>query len=188
MKLAAGAAVEPLRFPETREEFAMHPAHLRLRLRSARTFATAAALVAAVVATVSATVAAGTAYAGTDKPAPAQNLTIPFADHHGIEDWQADGDRGLWILARDRKWYYARFFAPCFGLSFHESLRFKFGPGGELDRWSEVYTHDSGRCAFTSLVASDGPPRKPKAVKPVGAPATPATPATTAPGTPAPAG
>ena len=120
-----------------------------------------------------------------DKAPPVNNVTIPFAAHSGIENWEADGDRGLWIQSRDRKWYYARFFAPCFGLPFHESLRFKFGPGGELDRWSEVYTHDSGRCAFTSLVASDGPPRKPKAAKPAGAPATPAT---TAPGTPAPAG
>jgi hypothetical protein len=106
-----------------------------------------------------------------DKAPPVDNVTIPFAAHNGIEDWQADGDRGLWILSRDHKWYYARFFAPCFGLPFHEALRFKFGPGGELDRWSEVYTRDSGRCAFTSLVASEGPPRKPKAAKPVGAPA-----------------
>src|SRR5882672_3587981 len=69
---------------------------------------------------------------------PVNNVTIAFAAHNGIEDWEADGDRGLWILSRDRKWYYARFFAPCFGLPFHESLHFKFGPGGELDRWSEV--------------------------------------------------
>jgi len=131
---------------------------------------------------VSATVAAGTAYAGTDKPAPAQNLTIPFADHHGIEDWQADGDRGLWILARDRKWYYARFFAPCFGLQFHESLRFRFGPAGELDRWSEVSTRDSGRCAFSSLVASDGPPRKPKHAAPAALAAPAAAPPVPAPG------
>jgi hypothetical protein len=120
-----------------------------------------------------------------DKSPPVNNVTIPFADRHGIEDWQADGDRGLWILSRDHKWYYARFFAPCFGLQFHESLRFKFGAAGELDRWSEVSTRDSGRCAFTSLVASDGPPPKAKVVKPVAAPAAPAAPT---PPAPAPAG
>ena len=123
-----------------------------------------------------------------DKAPPVNNVTIPFADHHGIEDWEADGDRGLWILSRDHKWYYARFFAPCFGLPFHEALRFKFGAGGELDRWSEVYTRDSGRCSFTSLVASDGPPpRKPKHAGPaVAAPPVPATPPAPAAGTPAP--
>ena len=79
---------------------------------------------------------------------------------------QADGSRGLWIQARDRHWYYAKFFAPCSGLQFHEALRFRFGAAGELDRWSEVYTRDSGRCSFTSLEASDGPPRKVKDAKP----------------------
>ena len=147
----------------------MHPT--QLRLVPSRPLAIAAAALLAVVFT-------GAAFAGPDKPTPPQNVTIPFADRHGIEDWEADGDRGLWILSRDHKWYYARFFAPCFGLPFHEALRFKFGAAGELDRWSEVYTRDSGRCAFTSLVASDGPPRKPKhaAPAPVAAPAAGATP------------
>ncbi len=155
----------------------MHPT--RLRLPTAHPFAVAAA---ALVATA----LAAAAFAGTDKLTPSQNVTIPFADRHGIEDWAADGDRGLWILSRDHKWYYARFFAPCFGLPFHEALRFKFGAAGELDRWSEVYTRDSGRCAFTSLVASDGPPpRKPKRAAP--AAAAPPTPAVATPAPPAPA-
>ncbi len=156
----------------------MHPTRLRQPL--AHPLALAIAVLAAMVT-------AGAAIAGADKPAPPQNVTIPFADRHGIEDWQADGDRGLWILSRDHKWYYARFFAPCFGLQFHATLRFKFGAAGELDRWSEVSTGDSGRCAFTSLVASDGPPPKAKASKPVAAPAAP-TPAAPTPAAPAPAG
>jgi hypothetical protein len=162
VKLAGGVAVESLGFPETVEEFAMHPT----QLRPPPTHPLASAATALVATAVVATAFAGAALAGADKPAPPQNVTIPFADRHGIEDWQADGDRGLWIQSRDRKWYYARFFAPCFGLAFHEALRFKFGPAGELDRWSEVFTRDSGRCAFTSLVASDGPPRKPKHAAP----------------------
>jgi hypothetical protein len=112
--------------------------------------------------------------------------TIAFAAHDGIEDWEEDGSKGLWIKARGRHWYYARFFAPCSGLQFHEALRFKFGPAGELDRWSEVYTRDSGRCTFTSLVASDGPPPKAKAARPIAAPAAPATPTVPAPTAPAP--
>jgi hypothetical protein len=118
-------------------------------------------------------------------PSPPE-ATIAFAAHDGIEDWEADGSKGLWIKARGRHWYYARFFAPCSGLQFHEALRFKFGPAGELDRWSEVYTRDSGRCTFTSLVASDGPPPKAKAARPIAAPAAPATPTVPAPTAPAP--
>jgi hypothetical protein len=143
----------------------MHITRLRIPLANSGLLAAAMGLAAVTALT---TVAAVAAAAG--KPSGPQEATIPFAAHDGIEDWEADGSKGLWIKARGRHWYYARFFAPCIGLPFHETLRFKFGAAGELDRWSEVYTRDSGRCAFTSLVASDGPPRKPKAAKPVAAP------------------
>jgi hypothetical protein len=140
-----------------------------------------------MLATVCALPAFALTASAADTAPPVSNVTIPFADRHGIENWEADGDRGLWIQSRDRKWYYARFFAPCFGLPFREALRFKFGPGGELDRWSEVYTRDSGRCAFTSLVASEGPPPKVKAAKPVATPAAPAAASPAPPASPPPA-
>ena len=140
----------------------MHITRLRLPLARSGLLATALGLSFAT--------SIATATAAANRPAHSPEVTIPFAAHDGIENWQADGSRGLWILARDRHWYYARFFAPCFGLQFHEALRFKFGAAGELYRWSEVYTRDSGRCSFTSLEASDGPPRKVKNVKPAAAP------------------
>jgi len=122
----------------------------------------------ALLATVLALAAATSVAADSAAKAPARppEATIPFAAHDGIENWEADGNKGLWIQARDHHWYYAKLFAPCPGLPFHESLGFKFGPSGELDRWSEVITRDSGRCSFTSLVASAGPPKKVKAGKP----------------------
>lgn len=80
-------------------------------------------------------------------PSGPPEATIAFAAYDGIEDWQADGSKGLWIQA------------------------------GELDRWSDVYTRDSGHCACTSLVASDGPPRKVPLPKVKGAKPAPATPA-----------
>lgn len=150
----------------------MHPTRLRLPL---------------CMLMFTSAVGATTLAAGADKTARLPNVTIPFADQRGIENWEADGNKGLWIQARDRHWYYARFFAPCSGLAFHESLGFKFGPAGELDRWSEVYTRDSGHCSFTSLVASDGPPPKPKKIaKPAATPAAPA--AASPPAAPAPGG
>ena len=125
--------------------------------------------------------AAATVAAAADRPAQPPEARIAFAAHDGIDDWQADGSKGMWIKARGNHWYYARFFAPCNGLQFHEGVRFKFGPAGELDRFGEVYTRDTGRCAFTSLVASDGPPPKPRKVSPAAAPAAPAAPAKPAP-------
>jgi Family of unknown function (DUF6491) len=145
----------------------MHVTQLRNTLASSRLLAAALGLAAAT------TVAA--AAAAASPPAGPPEATIPFAAHDGIEDWEADGSKGLWIKARGRHWYYARFFAPCSGLQFRNGLQFKFGPGGELDRFGEIYTRDTGRCAFTSLVASGGPPPKPKKA----APAAPATPAPT---------
>ena len=161
----------------------MHITRLRHPFASSLLLAAASGL--AGVTTVSAAAAAA------EQPARPPEASIPFAAHDGIVDWEADGSKGLWIKARGNHWYYARFFAPCAGLQFHYGLRFKFGPGGELDRFGEVYTRDSGHCAFTSLVASDGPPPKPKKHAPA-RPATPAAPAAptapAAPATPAPPG
>ncbi len=156
----------------------MHITRLRLPLACARLLAAAIGL--AAVTTLAAAAAGPTAGPTSGPP----EATIAFAAHNGIEDWEADGTKGLWIQARGRHWYYAKFFAPCSGLQFRNGLQFKFGPGGELDRYSEIYTRDTGRCAFKSLVASDGPPRKVKTEKPAAAtpaaPAAPATPATPA--------
>lgn len=163
----------------------MHITQLRTALT--RTGLRAATMgLAAVAALTTVATTAASADPTTGSAAGPPEATIAFAAHDGIEDWEADGSKGLWIKARGRHWYYARFFAPCSGLQFHEALRFKFGPAGELDRWSEVYTRDSGRCTFTSLVASDGPPPKAKAARPIAAPATPATPTVPAPTAPAP--
>jgi hypothetical protein len=78
--------------------------------------------------------------------------------------------------------------SPCIGLQFAEAVRFRTGPTDQLDRWSFVRARDTGNCAFTSFVRSDGPPKKadkkPKAgaapattpAPPAPAPAVPATP------------
>ncbi|MBS0387933.1 MAG: hypothetical protein JSR15_05580, partial [Proteobacteria bacterium] len=129
----------------------MHITRLRHPLAGSRLLA------AALAASLAVNLTAVPFSAAADQPAHPPEASIPFAAHDGIDNWEADGNKGLWIKARGNHWYYARFFAPCNGLQFHEGLRFKFGPSGELDRFGEVYTRDTGRCAFTSLVASDGP-------------------------------
>jgi len=120
--------------------------------------------------------------AGAAKP---QEASIPFANHGGIRDWRADGDRGMWVQDSHNRWYYGRFMAPCTGLQFAEAVRFKTSPSDQLDRWSFVRARDTGNCAFSSFARSDGPPKKidkkPKVKTVEPASPAPATPATAAP-------
>jgi hypothetical protein len=98
-----------------------------------------------------------------DTPAAAPHeASIPFAAESGVRTWRADGSQGLWVQAHSGAWFYGKFAFPCNGLQFREALGFKFSPGGALDRWSEVHTHEAGRCVFRSFDTSTGPPVKPK--------------------------
>ena len=113
-----------------------------------------------------------------DSAPAARPASIPFADHNGIRDWEADGTQGLWVQDNSRKWYYGKFSFPCTGLQFKTGLRFKFSPGGAFDRWSEVSTPEAGRCPLKTFEASAGPPAhaKSKTAATSAAPATPPVP------------
>ena len=88
--------------------------------------------------------------------ATASSARIPFADLGGIADWKPDGDRGLYIQARDRTWYHASFMGPCIGVQFRERVGFVTEPGGELDKFSSVLAGDQ-RCYFKSFEQSVPP-------------------------------
>jgi Family of unknown function (DUF6491) len=90
------------------------------------------------------------------------DVSIPFANHGGIRDWQADKDRGLWVQDVHRKWYYASLMAPCTGLSFAQTIGFDTRPMGSFDRWSAIIVPRYGRCIVQNFTPSDGPPRKQK--------------------------
>ena len=90
------------------------------------------------------------------------NVSIPFANHGGIRDWQADKDRGLWVQDIHRKWFYATLMSPCIGLNFANTIGFDTQPMGTFDKWSAILVPRWGRCNVTTLVPSDGPPRKQK--------------------------
>ena len=95
-----------------------------------------------------------------------REASIPFAAESGVRNWQADGEKGLWVQSNSGAWYYGTFTFPCSGLQFREALGFKFSPGGALDRWSEVHTREAGRCLFKSFESSAGPPVKAKKASP----------------------
>lgn len=115
-------------------------------------------------------VLAGCAVAA-DKPADTSSAlkkpeaSIPFIDHRSINDWQADGEDGLWIEDTRRQWYYAKMLAPCIGLDFAIRLGFQTRTSSTFDRFSYVIVPGEpggGRCALTSLVKSDPPPKRDK--------------------------
>jgi hypothetical protein len=81
---------------------------------------------------------------------------IPFAAMGGIQDWKADGDKGLYVESLNHKWFYARFMSPCTGLKFRDRVAFMTEPGGELDQFSAVVTGDQ-RCYFKSFAPSAPP-------------------------------
>ena len=82
-----------------------------------------------------------------------------FVNHAEMINWLADGERGLWIQGRDRKWFYARFTAVCQGVNSTNSLTF-ITRASRIDRTSSVTVPAGRRCRLRSLVPSRGPPEK----------------------------
>jgi hypothetical protein len=99
--------------------------------------------------------------------------TLPFA-RRSIWNWEADGQKGIWVEALGHQWYYGKFLSPCTELPFRNGVHFRFGPSGELDKWSAIIVPHYPECSFISFIRSDGPPRnvkKPPAVVPAPTPA-----------------
>lgn len=93
------------------------------------------------------------------EPHPAAaSATAAFVNRAEMIKWVADGELGLWIQARDLKWFYARFTGVCQGVNSTNSLMFNTGASGNIDRTSSVTVPAGGRCRLRSLVPSGGPP------------------------------
>ena len=104
-----------------------------------------------------------------DRTWPADKLgketSIPFIGTIGLYNFEADGDRGVWLQDQQRRWYYATVLGPCTDLPFAYRIgvdtRFN---GTQLDRTGTLLV-DRQHCPLTSLVASNGPPPKAKKAK-----------------------
>jgi hypothetical protein len=119
------------------------------------------------VASLAAAVSLGTAVGAEPADSGTSDVSIPFANHGGIRDWQADSDRGLWLQDSRGKWYYATVMTPCLGLNFAETIAFDTHPAGSFDRFSSIIVPGSGRCVVQTLRASGKPPSKHDKVKAV---------------------
>jgi hypothetical protein len=90
-----------------------------------------------------------------------KEASIPFASQReAIRTWQADGDQGLWIQDSRKQWYYAKTFAPCFGLPFAIQIGFRNRAMNRLNRDSEIIVPNESRCPLSSLKKSGPPPGK----------------------------
>lgn len=112
-----------------------------------------------VIATViGSMLVAGTAPAWATTPTQqVRQADIPFADHGGIRDWRADGDRALYIQGSNGQWYHATLMSPSIGLNFAEGIGFVSEPTGDFDHFSSILVGGQSY-PLTSLVTSDAPP------------------------------
>lgn len=123
----------------------------------------------AIAMLVAASLAVPVAAKQQDRAWPADKLgketSIPFIGTIGLYNFEADGDRGVWLQDQQRRWYYATVVGPCTGLPFAVRIGVdtRFG-GSQLDRTGTLLV-DRQRCPINSLVASNGPPPKAKKAK-----------------------
>lgn len=87
--------------------------------------------------------------------------SIPFVNHGGVWNWQADGSRGVYVQDQHRRWYYAKLMGNCFDLPFANAVGFETRGIDTLDRFGTVIVRGQ-RCPITSFTHSDGPPAKAK--------------------------
>jgi hypothetical protein len=99
----------------------------------------------------------GAAMAADRMPPPTgEEAKIVFASHGGIQDWESDGERGIYLQDRHRQWYYARLMGPCIDLPFAQRIGFNTEPNGTFDKFSSIQVRRQ-RCPVTSVVLSDPP-------------------------------
>ena len=93
--------------------------------------------------------------------APRAETAIPFVSSDGINDWKADGDRGLFIESVRGRWYYVSFASRCPRIRTARGLGFETSALDQLDRHGAILA-EGWRCQIVSLTESPPPPRSKK--------------------------
>lgn len=89
----------------------------------------------------------------------ARETSVPNVRSEGVLEWEADGDRGLYLMGHDGRWYYARTNRPCPRLSSTITLGFDTA-GPDFDRNSSIVAEGGWRCQVSSVTQSEGPLRR----------------------------
>ncbi|WP_176591436.1 DUF6491 family protein [Sphingobium sp. EM0848] len=99
--------------------------------------------------------------AGAMASAASPEASIPFVNHGGVWNWQADGSHGLYVQDQHRRWYYAKLMGNCFDLPFANAVGFETRGIDTLDKFGTVIVRGQ-RCPIMSFTLSYGPPVKAK--------------------------
>jgi hypothetical protein len=85
---------------------------------------------------------------------------IVFPNYGAIRNFEADGNDGLWLEDRQRRWYYAELIGGCFDLNFAQAIGFDTRGSPTFDKFSTIIVRGE-RCPLVSLVTAKKPlPRK----------------------------
>lgn len=85
---------------------------------------------------------------------------IVFPNRGEIRNFEADGQDGIWLEDRRRRWYYAELLGSCQGLNFAQGIGFDTGGAAHFDKYSSIIV-EGWKCPVVSLVTSEKPlPRK----------------------------
>jgi hypothetical protein len=106
-------------------------------------------------------IAAG-AQAQTAAPETGKPASIPFIRFNAIEDFEADGDKGVFLQDQQRRWYYASVVGPCTSLPFAVKIGVDTRFAGDTLDSTGTLLVDGDRCKIDKLVTSGPPPKKGK--------------------------
>jgi Family of unknown function (DUF6491) len=81
---------------------------------------------------------------------------IAFPNHGAINNFEADGDKGIWIEDQKHRWYYGAFIGPCQGLNFAQGIGFDTGGLSRFDKFSKIIVRDDV-CVMSSFVTAEKP-------------------------------
>jgi hypothetical protein len=85
---------------------------------------------------------------------------INFPNQGAIRNFEADGNDGIWLEDRQRRWYYAELLGGCQELNFAQAIGFDTRGSATFDRFSTIIVAGD-KCQLASLVTADKPlPRK----------------------------
>ncbi len=83
-------------------------------------------------------------------PEPSASASIPFVRFGGIENWAADGTRGITLKSVTGHYYRATFMAPCIELPYAERIGVDVDGTPDLDKFDAIVVRGE-RCTFASL-------------------------------------
>jgi hypothetical protein len=105
---------------------------------------------------------AASAQAQTAAPDMGKPATIPFIRHDAIQDFEADGDKGVYLQDRQHRWYYASVVGPCMSLPFATRIGVDTRFAGDTLDSTGTLLVDGDRCRIDRLVTSGPPPQRQK--------------------------